>query len=77
MELLRLFIKNYLKIYTNQFLKEIKNRKVKSLFIYNFCGDDLADMQLISKFKKEFRFLLYINDIYSKYAWVIILKDKK
>ena len=34
-------------------------------------------MQLISKFNKEFRFLLYVIDIYSKYAWVIPLKDKK
>ena len=34
-------------------------------------------MQLISKFKKGFRFLLCVIDIYSKYAWVISLKDKK
>ena len=34
-------------------------------------------MQLISKFNKVFRFLLCIFDIYSKYAWAIVLKDKK
>ena len=34
-------------------------------------------MQLISKFNKEFRFLLCAIEIYSKYAWVIPLKDKK
>ena len=34
-------------------------------------------MQLISKFNKGFRFLLYVIDIYSKYAWVIFLKDKR
>ena len=34
-------------------------------------------MQLISKFNKGFRFLLCNIDIYSKYAWVIPLKDKK
>ena len=34
-------------------------------------------MQLISKFNKGFRFLLCIIDIYSKYALVIPLKDKK
>ena len=28
----------------------------------------LADMQLISKFNKGFRFLLCVIDIYSKYA---------
>ena len=34
-------------------------------------------MELISKFNKGFRFLLRFIDIYSKYAWVIPLKDKK
>ena len=34
-------------------------------------------MQLISKFNEGFRFLLCVIDIYSKYAWVITLKDKK
>ena len=34
-------------------------------------------MQLISKFDKGFRFLLCVIDIYSTYAWVIPLKDKK
>ena len=38
---------------------------------------DLADMQLLSKFNKGLRFLLYDIDIFSKYAWVIPLKDKK
>ena len=34
-------------------------------------------MQLISKFNNVFRFLSYVIDIYSKYAWVIPLKDKR
>ena len=34
-------------------------------------------MKLISKFNKEFRFLLCVIDIFSKYAWVVPLKDKK
>ena len=34
-------------------------------------------MQLISKFKKGFRFLLCVIDIFSKYAWVALLRDKK
>ena len=38
---------------------------------------DLADMQLISKCHEGFRFLLCLIDIYSKYAWVVPLKDKK
>ena len=43
----------------------------------NIWGADLADMQLISKFNKGFRFLLCVIDIFSKYAWVVHLKDKK
>ena len=34
-------------------------------------------MQLISKFNKGFTFLLCVIDIFSKYAWVVPLKDKK
>ena len=34
-------------------------------------------MQLISKFNKGFRFLLCVIDIFSKYAWIVPLKDKK
>ena len=40
-------------------------------------GADFADMQLISKFNKGFRFLLCVINIFSKYAWVVPLKDKK
>ena len=34
-------------------------------------------MQLLNKFNKGFRFLLCVIDIFSKYAWVVPLKDKK
>ena len=34
-------------------------------------------MQLISKFNKKFRFLLCAIDIFSKYAWIVPLKDKE
>ena len=34
-------------------------------------------MQLISKFNKGFIFSLRIIDIYSKYVWVILLKNIK
>ena len=48
-----------------------------SSFRDNIWGVDLADMQLLSKFDKGLRFLLCVIDIFSKYAWVIPLKDKK
>ena len=34
-------------------------------------------MQLLSKYNKGIRFLLCVIDIFSKYAWVVSLKDKK
>ena len=34
-------------------------------------------MKLINNFNKGFRFLLCSIDIFSKYAWVVPLKDKK
>ena len=34
-------------------------------------------MQLITKFNKQIRFLLYVIGFCSKYAWVIPLKDQK
>ena len=48
-----------------------------SPFVDNIRGEDLADMQLISKSNKGFRFLLSVIDIYSKYACVIPLRDEK
>ena len=43
----------------------------------NIWGADLADMQLISKFDKGFRFVLCVIDSFIKYAWVVPLKYKK
>ena len=48
-----------------------------SSFRDNIWGVDLADMQLLSKFNKGFRFLLCVFDIFSKYAWDIPLQDEK
>ena len=56
---------------------KIKKRTVYSRFKDNIWGAELVDMQLISKFNKRFRYLLWVIDIFSKYAWVVSLKDKK
>ena len=48
-----------------------------SSFRDNIWCVDLADRELLSKFNKGFRFLLCVIDIFSKYAWVVPLKDKK
>ena len=62
--------------FINQLLRNLK-KKVYSVFKDNIWGADLADMQLISKFNKGCRFLLCVIDIFSKYACVVPLKDKK
>ena len=49
-------------------IRKFNKRKVHSPFIDIIWGAGLADMQLINKFNKGFRFLLCVIDIYSKYA---------
>ena len=58
-------------------IRKFIKRKVYSSSRDNIWGADLADMQLLIKFNKGFRFLLCVIDIYSKYAWVVLLKDKE
>ena len=58
-------------------IKKFEKRKVYAAFKDNIWGADLADMQLLSKYNKGIRFLLCVIDIFSKYAWVVPLKDKK
>ena len=58
-------------------IRKFEKRGVYSTFKDNIWGVDLADMQLLSKYNKGIRFLLCVIDIFSKYAWVVPLKDKK
>ena len=51
-------------------------RQVYSSFRDNIWGVDLADMQPLSKYNKEIKYLLCAIDLFSKYAWVAPLKDK-
>ena len=58
-------------------VKKFKKRKAYSSFKYNIYVIDLVDMQLLSTFNKGIRFLLCVINIFSKYAWVFPLEDKK
>ena len=58
-------------------IKKFKKRKVYSSFKDNIWGVDLADMQTLSKFNKGVKYLPCAIDLFSKYAWVIPIKDKK
>ena len=55
-------------------IKKFKKRKVYSSFKDNIWG---VNMQLISKYNKGIRYLLCVIDLFSKYAWVVPLKDEK
>ena len=58
-------------------------RKFKKIKVYsssyrdNTWGVDLADMRSLSKCNKGIKYLLCAIDLFSKYAWVIPIKDKK
>ena len=58
-------------------IRKFKKRKVYSSFRDNIWGVDLADMQSLSKYNKGIKYLLCAIDIFSKYAWVVPLKDEK
>ena len=58
-------------------IRKFDKRKVYSSFKDNIWDADLADMQLLSKFNKGIKYLLCVIDLFSKYAFVVPLKDKK
>ena len=58
-------------------IRKFEKLKVHSSFIDNIWGADLVDMQLLSKCSRGICFFVCAIDDYSKYAWVIPLKDRK
>ena len=58
-------------------IKKFNKRKVYSQFKDNIWGVDLADMPSLSKKNESIKYLLCAIDLYSKYAFVIPLEDKK
>ena len=62
--------------FINLLLENLK-KKVYSAFKDTVWYAELADMQLLSKYNKGIRFSSCVIDIFSKYAWVVPLIDKK
>ena len=58
-------------------IRKFNKRKVYSQFKDNVWGVDLAEMQSLSRKNKGIKYLLCAIDLYSKYAFVIPLKNKK
>ena len=57
--------------------KKFKRRKFYARFKDNIWAADLAEMESLSSKYKNVKYLLCVIDIYTKYAWVRPLKDKK
>ena len=58
-------------------IKKLKKRNVYSSFKDNIWGIDLVDMQSLSKYNEGFKYLPCAIDLFSKYVWVIPIKDIK
>ena len=58
-------------------IRKFEKRKVHCSFIDNIWDADFVDTQLSSKFNKGINFWYFVIDIFSKYAWVVPLKEKK
>ena len=58
-------------------IKKFNKRKVYSQFKDNIWGVDLADMQSLSRKNNGIKCLLCVIDLFSKYAFVVPLKEKK
>ena len=58
-------------------ISKFKRRRVYSSFKDNIWAVDLADMQLISKYNRGIRFLLWEINLFSKHAWIVPERSKK
>ena len=58
-------------------IKKFNKRKIYSQFGDNIWGVDLADTQSLSKKSKGIKYHLCAIDLFSKYTFVVPLKDKK
>ena len=57
--------------------RKFKTRKVIVNHIDEIWSADLVFMDKLSKWNKGFKYLLTVIDVFSKFAWVVPLKDKK
>ena len=58
-------------------IKKFKRRKVYARFKDNILAEDVAEMESLSSKNKNIKYLLCVIDVFTNYAWVKPLKDKK
>ena len=68
-------MKQYTKELHKPVKRSFKRMKVITFHINHIWGADLVDM--FNKKDGDFRYILTVIDIYSRYAWALPLKDKK
>ena len=78
---LGLGVENHNKILSEELHKPKRKNYTRRKIIVNHIDEifaaDLVEMQKFSKLNKGYRYLLTCIDIFSKFSWVIPLKDKK
>ena len=78
---LGLGVENHNKILSEELHKPKRKNYPRRKIIVNYINEifaaDLVEMQKFAKLNKGYRYLLTCIDIFSKFAWVIPLKDKK
>ena len=78
---LGLGVENHNKILSEELHKSKRKNYPRRKIIVNHIDEifaaDLVEMQKFAKLNRGYRYLLTCIDIFSKYSWVIPLKDKK
>ena len=78
---LGLGVENHNKILSEELHKAKRKNYPRRKIIVNYIDEifaaDLVEMQKFAKLNRGYRYLLTCIDIFSKYSWVIPLKDKK
>ena len=73
--------KNWQQQLADELHKPIKRNFTRRRVLVNHVDEvwcsDLVEMQQFSKWNKGYRYLLMVLDVFSKYGWIIPLKDKK
>ena len=57
--------------------RNFTRRRVIVNHIDEIWASDLVEMQQFSRWNKGYKYLLTVIDVFSKYGWIIPMKDKK